>query len=185
MTKKSYGRMQRDLQEAKTKSAQKMRTDYFKNNTGWSDVRGLYDSACQMLIGTGEIIRQGFSDRDIFKYFNNQEMVEVNTAINGMNKDLQLFTDELANIGKHHLDKSGNVSSDEDFNAILELGQRYTDFTTRFSAVVSPNQKFLTDKLGIALGRRQEAVAAAEQTAAQDVNVVTDVVAKSSEEKAQ
>ena len=31
MTKKSYGRMQRDLQEAKTKSAQKMRTDYFKN----------------------------------------------------------------------------------------------------------------------------------------------------------
>jgi len=91
--------MQRDLQEAKTKSAQKMRTDYFKNNTGWSDVRGLYDSACQMLIGTGEIIRQGFSDRDIFKYFNNQEMVEVNTAINGMNKDLQLFTDELANIG--------------------------------------------------------------------------------------
>ena len=112
-------------------------------------------------------------------------MVEVNTAINGMNKDLQLFTDELANIGKHHLDKSGNVSSDEDFNAILELGQRYTDFTTRFSAVVSPNQKFLTDKLGIALGRRQEAMVAAEQAAAQDINVVTDVVAKSSEEKAQ
>ena len=185
MTKKSYGRMQRDLQEAKTKSAQKMRTDYFKNNTGWSDVRGLYDSACQMLIGTGEIIRQGFSDRDIFKYFNGQEMVEVNAAINGMNKDLQLFTDELANLGKHHLSKSGTVSNDEDFNTILELGQGYTDFTTRFSAVVSPNQKFLTDKLGIALSRRQEAMVAAEQAAAQDINVVTDVVAKSSEEKAQ
>ena len=185
MTKKSYGRMQRDLQEAKTKSAQKMRNDYFKNNTGWNDVRDLYNTACQMVVGTGEIIRQGFSDRDIFKYFNNQEMVEVNTAINGMNKDLQLFTDELVNLGKHHLDKSGSVSSDEDFNAILELGQRYSDFTTRFSAVVSPNQKFLTDKLGIALGRRQEAVAAAEQAAAQDINVVTDVVAKSSEEKAQ
>ena len=51
--------------------------------------------------------------------------------------------------------------------------------------MVSPNQKFLTDKLCIALSRRQEAMAAAEQAVAQDVNVVTDVVAKSSEEKAQ
>lgn len=180
MTKKSHGRMQRDLQAGKTKSAQKMRADYFKNNTGWDDLRDLYATTCQMLIGTGETIRQGFSDKDIFKYFNSQEMIEVNTAIVGMNKDLQLFTDELLNLNKHHLDKSGAVSNDEDFNFVLELGQGYSDFTSRFSAVVSPNQRFLTDKLGIALDRRE----VAKKAAAQDVNVVTDVVTKTSEEQA-
>jgi hypothetical protein len=107
-------------------------------------------------------------------------MIEVNTAIVGMNKDLQLFTDELLNLNKHHLNKSGAVSNDEDFNFVLELGQGYSDFTSRFSAVVSPNQRFLTDKLGIALDRRE----VAKKAAAQDVNVVTDVVTKTSEEQA-
>ena len=185
MTKKSYGRMQRDLQEAKTKSAQRMRADYFKKNTGWEDTRDLYNSACQMVIGTGETIRQGYSDKNIFRFFNSQETIEVNAAINGMNKDLQMFAEELASMGQRHLSRSGAVTNDEDFSIILELGQNYSDFTTRFSAVVSQNQRFLTDKLGIALGRRQEAEAAAAQAAAQDVNVVTDVEAKPTEEKAQ
>ncbi|MEG3033881.1 MAG: hypothetical protein RR877_00105 [Aurantimicrobium sp.] len=185
MTKKSYGRMQRDLQEAKTKSAQKMRADYFKKNTGWDDAKELYDSNCRMVIGTGETIRQGYSDKNIFRFFNSQETIEVNAAINGMNKDLQMFADELARIGQQHISKTGQVTSDDDFNFILELGQSYSDFATRFSAVVSQNQRFLTDKLGIALGRRQEAEAAAAQAAAQDVNVVTDVEAKPTEEKAQ
>lgn len=174
MTKKSYARMQRDLAEAKTKNAQKMRADYFKSNTGWDDTKELYETACQMVIGTGETIRQGYSDKSIFSYFNNNEMIEVNTAINGMNKDLQLFAQELGNIGSKHLNRSGAVTNDEDFSIILELGQEYSDFTTRFSAVVSPNQKFLTDKLGLALTRREEI----EKAAAQEVTIVTDVQVK-------
>lgn len=177
MTKKSYGRLQRDLQEAKTKNAQKMRADYFKKNTGWDDAQQLYQSAAELVAGTGATIQGGFSDRSIFTFFNQQEMVEVNTAIGGMSKDLELFTNDLLALRSKHHGRSGAVTTDEDFSIILEIGQEYSDFTTRFSAVVAPNQKFLTDKLAVALTRRAEA----QKAAAQDVNVVTDVTTKTAE----
>ena len=156
MTKKSVGRLERDLVDSKNKNAKKMRDDYFKKNTGWDDANDLYQAAALMVVGTGETIRQGYSDKTVFDHFNQQEKVEVNTSINGMNKDLQQFTTELLVLQDLHKDRSGAVKTDDDFTKIIEIGQAYSDFTARFSAVVSPNQKFLTDKLGVALTRREE-----------------------------
>lgn len=178
MTKKSFARLERDAAQGKSKDARKARDNYFKANTGWDDCRDLYHSAAEMIVGTGETIRQGYSDKEVFKFFNHQEAVEVNTAIVGMNQDLQMFTDQLLAIFSIHRERSGAVSTDEDFSAIIELAQAYSDFTTRFSAVVSPNQRFLTAKLGVAIDRRVEFEKEAAALAAQDPAVITDVSVK-------
>lgn len=179
MTKKSFARVQRDLMnKEKTKSAKKMQKDYFKNNRGWDEAKEVYDSNCNMVIGTGEIIRNGFSDKEIFKYFNSHEVVEVNTAINGMNNDLMMFTDKLVQIGQLHRQRSGPVTDEKDFELLLQIVDDYTNFATRFSSVVSPNQNFLVDKLGVAMERRAQAEAV-------DTSVVTDVLVKEDKEETQ
>jgi hypothetical protein len=156
MAKKSYARQKRDAAK-KMINAQEGKEEYFKTNNGWEDAKEVYHTTAQLVIGTGETIRTGFSDREIFQYFNKDELIEVNAAINGMNRDLDLFSKQLRAIYDLHADKAGPVKDEDEFLVVFNIVDQYSQFTTSFTSVVTPNHNFLINKLSVALKRREDA----------------------------
>ena len=107
-----------------------------------------------MIVASAATIKEGYSDPTVFENLNRTEVIEVNTGIKGLNRDLEIFTDQLLKIKALHEDRSGGVKDDDEFLTAVNIADQYSTHTNNFQAVVTPNHRFLVSKLATAIERR-------------------------------
>lgn len=151
-------------------NAVKRKEHFMKTNTAWDDLEDAYQNIASLIVVSGETIQQSFHDQSVFKYLLKEEIPQINTAIQGMSRDLIHFSNKLKEIHDLHADKSGNMANENEIETVFNIFNQYTALNVDFQTVVTPNHKYLLGILDKVLERR-----------AQDPDVITDVEIKEPE----
>lgn len=165
MTKKSSARLQRDA--------------YKNNNTAWDDITGIYQNTFALLAEVSNQISSFFSIEGVEAFIPAAERTKTITVRNSLASDLAVFSADLDKIHAGHAGKTGGLKEDDNILQIIELSEAYTNFSTRFEAIVTPSYQYLlTIMAAIETNARRIRDAEAAVTAVTDTSVITDVEIK-------
>lgn len=124
----------------------------------WEDLEDLYGSIGEAIGGTA------CSIQEILNVPGLKERVEypdeLAVAVQGLNKDLNHFTDKLIGIRDQHKDQHGEVSDPDTYIDYLSIGDQYRIIAEEFMAVTAPALLTITEHTGsvfAALSAEQEA----------------------------
>lgn len=78
---------------------------------------------------------------------------EATVLINGIKRDINIFTDELVAIKKRHEGRKGQICSDEDVMESISIGNDYITYDERFRSIVVPAVLSLTEMVANAAQR--------------------------------
>ena len=103
----------------------------------WAEVETIYQSAGKGLIDIVNVIDQAV--KKIKSNTEHKPSVELVVAINGVNKDLTTFTEDLVFIHNLHKDKVGKITSDDEVQQSMKIVLDYNEFMERFrTSIITP-----------------------------------------------
>lgn len=103
----------------------------------WSEVENIYQAAGSGLIDIVNAIDQAV--RKIKADTEHKPSVELTVAINGVNKDLTTFTEDLVFIHNLHKGKVGKITSDDEVQQSMKIVLDYNEFMERFrTSIITP-----------------------------------------------
>lgn len=177
MTKKSYARQQRDR-------ALKQGNSILKQNQGrlgWDELKDIYEKISSGIDVSVHHLAKELQDESLYEFFPDKNQAVI--LIKGLESDIARLRKELSDIYALHKDRTGGFGEDvQDLMKCIEIGENYTSFNTRFSALIIPNITLLSDSIRKAHDAKAVVMKAIAEMNEQNPNVVTDVVAKESSE---
>lgn len=165
MTKKSYGRLQRD-------NAQKE----LEKTRAWDDLMQIYND-CVATLGAHAHLARAANDEMLLMRIENKATLLTN--LNLLKRDLLQLSDELKQLHDKHASRTGAANDVDDHWYSIQLYEQYALWMQKHEAVVMPTVYHLVEQIQAAerqLVLEQNAERQAE--AVRDVNVVTDVLVK-------
>lgn len=132
----------------------------------WEEMDQFYQSIGQGLITVGQEVN---SSVQLLRNLGITENAEVAVTVNGLNRDLQQFTEDLLAIRKRHDGLVGKVKDGDELALCLSIFNDYVILNDRFRAVVFPAMLTMTEHVTEAVARARKA------SDLIDPNVITDV----------
>lgn len=136
MTKKSSARLARDAQKKHAKETAKL-------NNCWDDLNGIYQS-CVGLMQSHSGISVCASNPEIIMAVEDKETLVSN--INMLSNDLVKLNEELAELHKLHMDKSGGTEDPNEVMHSIGIFEQYNLFMERHDAVVMPTVTYILEQ---------------------------------------
>lgn len=189
MTRKSQARLERDAAAAaigenrkgvserfaEARMLEAKEHQYYQNNTCWDDLKQLSDEFAPLLLQYTSMMmvidRPGIKEMiDDYRTFSN------NTSI--LARDLTELKNEYLAIRSEHVDKTGAAKNQEENNAAIDLGMRYTALHEKHDGVVRPTALHILEQLNTAEQKLKEKLQEDALTPEQDPSVVTDLEPK-------
>lgn len=130
----------------------------------WDDVDNLYMELANSIVDIGSQVNETIRAINAGSLNNVQDLT---ITINGINRDLLSFTEDLIKIRSLHADKTGFIVDENDHALCLAVFNDYVMLNDRFRAVIYPSTITMTEILFEAM-----------QSSKTDTNVVTDVAFK-------
>lgn len=132
----------------------------------WKEVDALYFNIAHSLV---ELLEQVKTVAEVFKQEADLVSKETIITINGINSDINAFSDDLVKIRERHKGKTGFIDpASEDMILCLSVYNDYVILSDRLKALTFPAMLTLTEAM----------MEIADRKKAQDPNVVTDVEVK-------
>ncbi len=176
MTKKSYGRLQRD-------ASKKEMDNLIQNNKSWDDLESLYISFSTALVQANSQLLDVYRIPNITTFVPKKD--EVIIALRGLSQDIKQFTDELKIIHNAHAGKTGGFTNEQEMMDSIEIFEKYTHYQVRYDSIIMPSVTFLLEQAEMSLAVIGEMQSKAETESEdsklkdlQDPNVVSDAVVK-------
>lgn len=141
--------------------------------TAWSEVDDLYNQTAMSIYKVATEVNNSIN---LLKQLGGTDNKELIVQINGFNKDVESFTNEILAIKSKHEGKEGNIDPvSDDFALCYEVYNDYFLLNERFKALVFNPMLALTEEIMTVSQRiKQEQ----EQADVINPNVVTDVEVK-------
>lgn len=141
--------------------------------SAWSEVDDLYN---EIAIGIYKVATEVNNSINLLKQLGGTDNKQLIVEINGFNKDIESFTNELLAIKAKHEGKTGIIDpASDDFALCYEVYNDYYLLNERFKALVFNPMLSLTEEImTISQRKKQEQ----EQADAVNPNVITDVEVK-------
>lgn len=160
MTKKSAGRQARD-QAAK---------EAISSQAKWDDLETGYTECAISLVEANSALVNTFKTPGLLDHIPKKK--ETQACLKGLARDLDHYTTELLIIRETHKGKTGIPKDEQETRDIFTGFEAYIAWQSRYESNIQPNIIFLAEQAGSAHQAMVEAAGI------NDVNVVTDVVAK-------
>lgn len=141
----------------------------------WEDLEVIYQANADSLFDIALQIR---NCTDLIRRVPCSNQKEVTDTINGVVRDLDVFTNQLVDLHKLHEGKTGIINDPDELALCISIFNQYSGFNDRFRAVIFPVVITITEAYS-------EAEELAKQIDASDVNVITDVEIISETKKVQ
>lgn len=139
--------------------------------SNWDDIHGLDQSIASGLFEMAASIAESTVKLEKSELLTPDEVKEMDILVRTSIKDVETFTDEILSIRNTYQGKKGPAVSKEDEDSCLDTFQNYMTLNDRSKAVLFNPVIALTELMSECNGRMS----------ARDVNVVTDVVVKESQ----
>ena len=136
----------------------------FNSNQSWDSIKSIADTVANMLVDVAIEINQTIRLLNAAGIENK----EVTITVNGLKRDLASYTDKVALLKQKHEGRTGMVTSNDEYSECMNVGLEYMSLNEEIRAVFFQPLTTLTEY----------ASTAKQRLAAQNPNVVTDVVAK-------
>lgn len=166
MTKKSLARQTRD---AKEKDARSEANNLIRTNKIYDEIRQCFQTSGQAIAGYA----QSFNElclNEIVPAMSEEQQQKVGVLVKGFKEDILTLTDDLCKINEPFKDKKGGEPELEKFIDTIGVVDQFSEFIGRTKSVLDPAFRALASEVSVTL----EKIIPPEQ----NVNVVTDVVAK-------
>lgn len=134
----------------------------------WEQLEDMYQATGSGIIEIGEQVNEAIRSINEIGITGDQELV---VTVNGLTRDIGMFSEDLLKIRGRHSDMSGVVKDGEDLILCLSCFEDYYALNGRLKAVIFPALLTVTD----ALNNAKSIKAALD---AVDPNVITDVEVK-------
>ena len=141
----------------------------------WEDLEVIYEANAESLFDIALQIR---NCTDLIRRVPCSNQKEVIETINGVVRDLDIFTNQLVDLRKLHEDKTGIINDPDELALCISIFNQYSGFSDRFRAVIFPVVITITE----AYSEAEELV---KQSEASDVSVITDLEIISETKKVQ
>lgn len=138
------------------------------NNQTWEQLEDMYQATGAGIVEIGTQVNEAIKSINEIGIVGDQELV---VTVNGLTRDIEMFSEDLLKIRGRHSDMSGVVKDGEDLVLCLSCFEDYYALNGRLKAVIFPALLTVTDAL-----HKAQAIKAAMD--AIDPNVVTDVEIK-------
>ena len=102
---------------------------------GWDGINEMQVQAREQLNNaklTPTVVRQRLAEGQNF------DMVRTRQLLETVSKDLLAFQEELNDIFRMHMGKTGRIRSDEQRMLSIQIAERYSDWQMRFQNVILP-----------------------------------------------
>lgn len=152
MTKKSIGRIQRDLNKNSQAEAHNEFEKLRKSNKSWDDLEAIYIDSKTMLLAIPSQISDMYSVKGIDKFLPNQ--IAAADCLRCLGTDLKVLHGDLEKIHNSHVGKAGICVDDNDFISSLTIAEAYNAFRVKFEGVILPT----VQELGIQFDKAVEKV---------------------------
>ena len=141
----------------------------------WEDLEVIYEANAESLFDIALQIR---NCTDLIRRVPCSNQKEVIETINGVVRDLDIFTNQLVDLRKLHEGKTGIINDPDELALCISIFNQYSGFSDRFRAVIFPVVITITE----AYSEAEELV---KQSEASDVSVITDLEIISETKKVQ
>jgi hypothetical protein len=141
----------------------------------WEDLEVIYQANADSLFDIALQIR---NCTDLIRRVPCSNQQEVIQTINGVVRDLDIFTNQLVDLHKLHEGKTGIINDPDELALCISIFNQYSGFNDRFRAVIFPVVITITEAYS-------EAEAIVKQNEASDVDVITDLEIISETKKVQ
>lgn len=111
----------------------------------WSEVEGIYQASAKGLVDIVNVIDHAI--RKIKAQTEHTPSVELVVAINGISKDLEVFSKDMQYIHNSHKDKTGKISTDEDVQLSMKIVLDYNEFMERFRTTIMTPLAVISEEL--------------------------------------
>lgn len=136
----------------------------------WEDLEELFTGAGEGIIQVGIQVNTALAQPGVKE--NLESPAEVNLAVQGLQRDLHAFTEDLARIHERHVGKTGVIKGVQDQMLSISVFEDYVNHNTQFKAVTLPTVLTIMDYVGSACTRM---MAQFEQQQAQEVATAEQV----------
>lgn len=134
----------------------------------WEQLEGMYQTIGSGIIEMGEQVNVAVKTINDLGIVGDTMLIK---TVEGLTRDIGMFTEDLIKIKARHSDMSGIVKDGEDLVLCLSCFEDYYALNSRLQAVIFPALLTVTDAL-------MEAQTLKAQQDALDPNVITDVEVK-------
>lgn len=140
----------------------------------WKELEDIYFAAANSIIQIGVNVNAAIAQPYVAKILSTNE--EFLVAHKGLIKDLDAFTDRLANIHSKHCEHKGVIKSQEDNILAINCFEEYINWDTQFKAVTLPTVLTIMDHVGAVASEilKQEVVEEVQTSTDSTSEVTTD-----------
>lgn len=142
-----------------------------KYSQSWDDLNNLYEAIGSQILAIGVQVNNAIKVIMSTGISNNTEL---KICIDGLRRDIEMYTKDLITIKSRHNDKSGNVKDGNELAFMLSIFEEYTGMQERIQANAFPVMLTITEHLSIALASNK--TKAEEELT--DPTVVSDIEVK-------